>query len=479
MPEPLTFKIITDADDSGIRKYDRSMEGLNVSSRKASSALNSFSRELLQAKSGADVASAGAESLAHVFHQGIAGALVIGGFKIVSDQIKAMGEMIHSVGEETASAVKQLQRMGEPGNLQDAVKGADMLDQKLDAVTKKLEGIKGGNFFSKFLSDVTGSTAELEKTQKTIQLMVDSQLALGFATEKQNALRTAGVTDEQKSIEAINQKYLERVKIAERITDANARAGAMEDIQAIKSAETYDLKTKLLTKQEDQLNKITDTNEKLDKAREASAIKGGQIAQLLGAAGGSARGPGQRKTSFEIGMERNVAQAKLQQTKISQENAMFQIAKKIGATTKDVSGKEVISDRNKVQNALIAAARGGAQVEVAQKYKNDQVKAVQDATKSQTDAYKAYNETTQAVSQLNGVFVKTDKTLQDLNTTIEDGAKNMELFNKATSGGLSAESAAGVAGKSDSFGEMAGVLVEIYEVLSNTLDELKTYAHAA
>lgn len=477
MPEPLTFKIITDADDSGIRKYDKSMEGLNVSSRRASAALNSFSRELLQAKSGADVASASAESLAHIFHQGIAGALVIGGFKIVSDQIKSMAEMIHGVGEETAGAVTQLKRMGEPGNLADAVKGADMLDQKLDAVTKKLEAIKGGNFFSKFLSDITGTTEELEKNRKTTQLLIDSQLALGFATEKQNAMRVSGATEEQKSAETINQKYAERVKIAERITDANARAGAMEDIQAIKSAETYDLKTKLLKKQEDQLNKIAEADEKLTKAREASATREGQIAQLLGAAGGSARGAGQRKTSFEIGMERASKQATQKEIQIQQENRMFDIAKRIGATTKDASGKEVISDRGAVQRELIRQTKDKAQIEVAQKYRNENAKALQDATKQQQDAYKSYNETKSVVDQLGGSVVKTDDAIKDLNQSIKDGKENMDLFNKAAAGGMAMGAVGGGAGAVTE-NPIVQSLDDIYELLYETLNDLKTYAHA-
>lgn len=469
MPEPLTFKIITDADDSGIRKYQGSMDGLNVSSRKASSAINSFSRELLQAKSGADVAVAGAESLAHVFHQSLAGALIIGGVKVLSDQIKGMGEMIHGVGEETAGAVKQLEKMGQPGSLADAIKGADMLDQKLDSVTKKLEGIQGGNWFSKMLADITGTTKELEATEKTLENMRNSQIALGFATEKQNALRMAGATDEQKSIEAINQKYDERVKIAERITDANAKAQAMEDIQAIRSAESYDLKLKLQKKLEDQQQKAADAEQKVVKAREESVIRTGQIAKLLGAAGGSARGPGQRQTSFEIGMERQASQAALRQTRIEEQNAMYNMAKKLGV----VNGRGQITDMNKVRNALVEQAKAGAQEEVAKKYRNEQNKALEDATKQQKDATKEVKNTQDALSQFAPSANQAKSAIDQMASSASNAAGRLQEIASAGGGEKApSEIVLNTAG-------MEILLTDILTELKNNLTELKSYAHAS
>jgi len=468
MPEPLTFKIITDADDSGIRKYDNSMGNLNVSSRKASSALNSFSRELLQAKSGADVAAAGAESLAHVFHQGIAGALVIGGFKVVSDQIKGMGELVRGVGEETASAVKQLERMGQPGNLADAVKGADMLDQKLDAVTKKLEGIQGGNWFSRMLADVTGTTKELEATEKTLENMRNSQIALGFATEKQNAMRMAGATDEEKALDAINQKYNDRVKIAERITDESAKAQAMEDINAIKSAESYDLKLKLQKKLEEQQQKIADAEDKVVKTREENVIRTGQIAKLLGAAGGSARGPGQRQTSFEIGMERQARQATEAQTRIEQQNAMFAMAKKLGV----VNERGQITDLNKVRNALVEQRKAGVQEEVHKKYQNEQTKVLSDATKQQQQLVKEQNNTKDALAD----FVPSANGAKSAIDAMASAA------NSAVGTLQSLSSMGGGGGGPDEIvlntSALEGILGDIYDLLDGTLSELKTYAHA-
>jgi len=56
--EPLVFKIITDADDSGIKKYHRGLDDIDISGRKASTTIRSFVAELDQSTSGADFGSA-------------------------------------------------------------------------------------------------------------------------------------------------------------------------------------------------------------------------------------------------------------------------------------------------------------------------------------------------------------------------------------------------------------------------------------
>ena len=126
--EPLIFKIETQADDSGVRQYDKSLSGLDVSSKKASGALKSFSRELLQAKSGADVAAAGAESLSRVLEKSLAGAVIVGGVKIISDQINKMSEVLRSSAEAASAAVTQLERMGEIKGIDDATRATTILN---------------------------------------------------------------------------------------------------------------------------------------------------------------------------------------------------------------------------------------------------------------------------------------------------------------------------------------------------------------
>lgn len=447
MPEPLTFKIITDADDSGIRKYDNSMGNLHASSRKASAALNSFSRELLQAKSGADVASAGAESLAHVFHQGLAGALVIGGFKVVSDQIKAMGELVRGVGEETATATRQLERMGEPGSLADAVKAADLLSNNLENVTKKLEAIKSGNFFSRFLADVTGTRKELEANAETLQKMKDSELALGFLREKQKAEKSIGTTDEQKSIDAINEKYQERLKLIDQIKSEGDKATAKSALDAIKQAELSDLKIKFEEKLKDAKQKTADTEASVAKASQNLRILQGSNAELALSTGGTLRGKGQRPTSFEVGQARQLERAQLSAKQNVAQDILMKRAQELGVTGTSLSGTEIITDLNKVKNSLLEDATAAKYESEARKYSTEEaVRAQKQATDAHSKAAKEAQNLTDAQSNLN---------------------KEMQ---KPITGQPSTASAQGTS---------RDILSNIDKKLASVLNQLMAYAHAS
>lgn len=469
MPEPLTFKIITDADDSGIRKYQGSMDGLNVSSKKASSAINSFSRELLQAKSGADVASAGAESLAHVLHQSLAGALIVGGIKLVSDQIKGMAEAIRTTGEETASAVKQLQRMGDPSNLAEATKGADMLDQKLDAVTKRLETISGGNWFTKMLGEMTGTTEELKKQEETLTRLRDVQIAYGLAVEKQNAEQTSGLSTYAKGLEDVQEKLKERLKLADRISDAGLKQQATQDAYRLSVIDAWEFQLKMSKAVEAEQQKLNDLVEKqltlqeqLNKAKQSETIRQGELAQMSGGAGGTSRGPGQRPTSFEIGLEKARKRAEQDQKRQEQENQDAQIAADLKAQGK-AYGKQDI------QREKVRRVEQGAREKVKKDFEDPYKKQIEDTTKSLKKNQEEIDKQGEKIKDLGGQADDNSESLKNLKDETDKTTKSVQELGESA-GKQQAGAAAG--------GGIEQRLIDIYMILDNTLTELKTYAHA-
>ena len=261
--EPLVFKIETQADDSGVRKYEKSLGGLDVSSKKAAGALKNFSRDLLNAKSGADVAAAGAESLSRVLEKSLAGVVVIGGIKIVTDQINKMAETLRAVGESSKSAVTQLERMGDIKGIDDAIKQVGVVNQNLDTITQKLGSIQEGNWFTKLADSLTGTSKELKEQQQTFERVRDSIIAYGFAVEQDNAQRMSQLNDEQKQYEAIQQKLRKNLDIINQVKDANARASAEQSANALAGIETQNLTIKLI---EEQTKKENEQNEKRQKA---------------------------------------------------------------------------------------------------------------------------------------------------------------------------------------------------------------------
>jgi hypothetical protein len=263
--EPLVFKIETQADDSGVRNYEKSLGGLDVSSKKAAGALKNFSRDLLNAKSGADVAAAGAESLSRVLEKSLAGVVVIGGIKIVTDQINKMSEILRTVGESSKATITQLQRMGDIKGIDDAVKQVGTVNQTLDITIQKLGSIQEGNWFTKLTASVTGTTKELKEQQTTFERLRDSLIALGFAEERYKAEAMSALNDEQKKYEEIQQTLKKRLEIANQIISADLKASAIQDANALAGIETQNLTNKLM---EEQAKKENELNEKRQKAIE-------------------------------------------------------------------------------------------------------------------------------------------------------------------------------------------------------------------
>lgn len=568
--EPLIFKIETQADDSGVRKYDKSLGGLDVSSKKASGALKSFSRELINAKSGADVAAAGAESLSRILEKSLAGVVVIGAIKIVTDQINKMSEILRAVGESTSAAVTQLERMGDIKGIDDAIKGVGSVNQSLDTTIQKLGSIQEGNWFTKLIASTTGTTEELKKQQITLEKLRDSLLAYGFAAEKDNAEKMSQLNDEQKQYEAIQQKLRKNLEIIDQIKDSNDKASATQSANALAGIETQNLTNKLMeeqAKKENELNekrqkaieaqikaekelaeaqqkrfndlydaeikaqeatqKRTDARNKAEKdladkrqsleqdlqtAKEEQKIQAGGAAQETAAnmVGGSAsRGVGQRETSYETGLRRDIAraeqqgrtaaaEAKIQSTidQIKQERAAVGDTRFTGRT--DALNRlkdEALASRKSSSQASSVTDRLAKNVESASK-------ALDDFSKSQSKSTETNNSTSESTSNMGdslgdaiesankfseGItknagnmvddFLKGGDSASKLGDSLDDTAESAkdlseELKKSGPRGGKSG------AGDGAPAGGDKGSLQSIENLLEKNFNELKAYAHA-
>lgn len=270
--EPLTFKIITDADDAGVKKYDQSLGGLNTTSQKAGAALRSFSRQALEAKSGTELAAAGANALSQAFQKSLLATSVIGGIKIVSDQIKNMGNLIKEAGQATATALSQVQKLGETTSFEDASKKANIFQSALDENIKRLNEIRGGNWFVKLQGDITGVTRELEAQNQTLQRNIDAQIAFGLEVEKQRKLRMIGMTEEAKAQQAIDDRRARNLEEAAKIKDPTLRDEAQKAAVDISRLEQADLAKKETEKRNLEQNKKIIEDQKIADMRRKDAM---------------------------------------------------------------------------------------------------------------------------------------------------------------------------------------------------------------
>lgn len=562
--EPLIFKIETQADDSGVRKFDKSVGGLDSSAKKASAALGSFSRDLLNARSGADVAAAGADALSRVLQKSLAGAVVIGGIKIVADQIEQMAQVIRSAGEATSAAVTQLERMGEVKGLEDATRAVGVLEGSLDGVNKQLGSIKDGNWFTKIIDGATGTSKELEQQRATLERLRDGQIALGFAAERSSAERIQGLTDEQKQYDAIDQRLNKRLELADKISNQSLKAAAIQDANALAEIEKRNLTIKLTEEQgkkeadlatqrekdaaselaamekireaqQKRFNELYDAEVKSQeqmqkridaelKAEEAKAARQQELQQNLAQAqesqkqntagqalsiagsmsGGSASTVGgQRKTSYEVGLEKAQERAFV---KGRREAADAEMQRKIDQIKQERAavGDTRFTGKTDAMNRLADEAKAAAEAQgKASLGTNEMAKSVETARFELESFSKEIPQVTQdygfelgkGMSELVPEFDRAQKGVDDFSKGLTENSGNMidDFLNTGKESNELGKDFRESGGEVQKFGEAVkkntpppskdrgsksdDPLTKIHKLLEDNLKEMRTYAY--
>jgi len=218
-------------DNSGVDKAvagtERAVKRLSVSGQKAGAAFKNFSRNLAEARNASDVASSAAESLGQVVGKSLVGAVAIGAVKIFTDQITRMGEILKETATNAQKSFDDIEKAGQAMNLSEAIAQTSALDANITSINNKLAELNRSPF-QNFIAGATGARTELEALLKSEQRLRDFKLAEGITTQNINDERLAGLTEEEKQLDAITEEYKKRNKIAETITDPAARAQFQE-----------------------------------------------------------------------------------------------------------------------------------------------------------------------------------------------------------------------------------------------------------
>jgi hypothetical protein len=218
-------------DNSGVDKAvagtERAVNRLSVSGQKAGAAFKNFSRSLAEARNASDVASSAAESLGQVVGKSLVGAVAIGAVKIFTDQVNRMGEMLKETATNAQKSFDDIEKAGQAMSLSEAIAQTSALDANITSINNKLAELNRSPF-QNFIAGATGARKELEGLLQTEQRLRDFKLAEGITTQNINDERLAGLTEEEKQLDAITEEYKKRNKIAETITDPAARAQFQE-----------------------------------------------------------------------------------------------------------------------------------------------------------------------------------------------------------------------------------------------------------
>jgi len=265
--------------DKAIAQTTKSLNRLKVSGEKAGGAFRNFSRSLSEAKTGADLAAGAAESLASIVGKSLAGAVAVGAVKLFTDQINKMGESVKESAVAASKAFADIENAGAAMNLAEAQSQVKGLEANISSIQTTLDYLDRSPL-QNFIANATGVRESLDGLQASQQRLRDTELAAGLMSQNISEVKLAGLDEEGKALEKINQEYKDRGKIAASMTDNPARAQYQSE-----SKDKFDRdRSALLDKQakanaELQIkftNKVYDAEQKLAEQEDARANKSQQ-----------------------------------------------------------------------------------------------------------------------------------------------------------------------------------------------------------
>jgi hypothetical protein len=265
--EPLTFKIITDADDRGVRQYEQSLSRVDLTGRKASGALKGFIADLGEIKSGTDVASSALNAFSRILGGTLIGTAVVVIGKTLVDSFNRVTGSVKEANKSVEETNKEISRIAMTGvSFESASKQADLLFKSSEMIRKEIEKINASRLDS-FMAGITGSKERLEEllvvqkkqfeeTQK--QAIVQGLLDL---ERKQNA------DEVTKAIQSAAEPYTKLIELARQLGDVElantliikqqaeaAKAG--EAVKAESSKKRIEEETKLRQEQQKEIQKL-------------------------------------------------------------------------------------------------------------------------------------------------------------------------------------------------------------------------------
>jgi hypothetical protein len=452
--EPLVFKIETQADDSGVRKYEKSLNDVNISSKKASGALKSFVQDIAQARDGTDVASAALGAFSRVLGSSLAGTGIIIAGKALIDAFAKIDEAVKESEKAVSEAFAGMDRAGKAMSFAEAVGQAKNFEGVAENIRKKIKEINDSPFTS-IIDSITQSTKLMDIQATMAENQAREIKRMGAESELAHLKRMQGLDAENKALElnsralekeldgidaikesetalAITRKYqLQADEIRSKFADERSKKDAENAEKRQKEIEAQIKAEKELAEaQQKRFNDLYDaeikaqeaTQKRIDannKAEQEAATKatglagdvatakeeqqrrvGGSALDVTRAGtGGSAR-TGGRETSFEMGLRLSGERAYSQGQRIEADRVKQETANRINAEiAARGESRRVQPESVEVQNRLKQefVQQRGAEGEASFGTKQAREATVQ-ATQASSDFAKTQNEASQASS---------------------------------------------------------------------------------
>ena len=462
--EPLIFKIETQADDSGVRKFDKSVGGLDVSSRKASGALKSFAQDIAQARDGSDIASAALGAFSRILGSSLAATGVIIGVKTVIDGFSKIEQAVKESEKAVADAFAGMESSGRALTFADAVGQAKTFEGAAKKITEEIKKINE----SPMLNIIDGLMQSTDRMRELAKQSEDQAIAIrkaGAESELAHLSRIKGLDAEGKALVA-NERALEKeLEGIDAIKEASTAlavtqkyAMQADEIRAKFADERGKVEAELATQKQKQLEETIKKEKELGeaqqkrfndlydaeiKAQEATqkridanikaqkeeqkkleatqkAVDEGKKAQEKSVGAGAeeitARPAGQRETSFQRGLKESIPRAEEQGRRQAQE-----------AVQKDISGQlkaqGLPSGAQDVQREIARQAK-----EAATQRGQEQVPGFTELKQSRQAQAELAKAETQRIDDMANSAKGFETNLSDLKTPFDDAMNSADDF---------------------------------------------------
>jgi hypothetical protein len=403
--EPLVFKIETQADDSGVRKYEKSLDGVNVSSRKASGALKSFVQDIAQARDGTDVASAALGAFSRVLGSSLAGTGIIIAGKALIDAFAKIDEAVKQSEMAVSEAFAGMDKAGKAMSFAEATGQAKNFEGVAENIRKKIKEINDSPFTS-IIDNITQSTKLMDIQATIAENQAREIKRVGAESELAHLKKMQGLDAENKALElnsralekeldgidaikesetalAITRKYqMQADEIRSKFADERSKQESenadkrQKEIEAqikaekelaeaqqkrfndlydaeIKAQEATQKRIDANNKAEEEAQKKTDELKENKKEQEKTVGAGG-----LDLAG---RGAGQRETSFQRGLRENIPRAQEQGRREAREAVNKDIGRQLKAEGKPSGAQDI---QREISRRTLESERLASQLEV-------------------------------------------------------------------------------------------------------------------
>lgn len=152
------------ADAKGVRPEIKGIadetDNLELSSRKASTAMRGFVQDLSQARNASDVASAALGAFSKILGTTLAGTAVVMAGKVIIDSFQKVSENVNKAKDSLASAREEIAKMSSVRGLADGTAQANLLYKAASDAEKAIKEIERSKL-QNFIAEVRGAKDEL------------------------------------------------------------------------------------------------------------------------------------------------------------------------------------------------------------------------------------------------------------------------------------------------------------------------------